>query len=302
MGGAAVGAPPAGATPGFGAGMGGLGMPPQGGMGGVPMGQAAAPPAGGAEPPLDLSCLAGPRAAGWAAAKRHFRGIFDGSAGGSPLMLPSREALSAALEAALRDLKAADALNPQAPDECGLGKLCLQLMSFATVDDPAALVQLFAGLEQVSSPVMTLLVDVPWAATAQSGWPLFALLGTLNMRKSHVSGALNSPEVDGLADQAGLVLQAELSQALQVGDAGALERAGASFLQKESQGSALAPLTALAVQAIGSGPQERVGLLQTLQAAFKQVIASAAELDIALSTNWPLWGLLQLNLDSFTAA
>jgi len=301
-------------------GMGGMGMPPAGGMGAMPMSQApamgqgmgaaAAPPmmqqqaatgGGVSEAPLDLACTAGSRAAGWMAAKRHFRSIFEG-AGGSPLILPSREVLSAALEAALRDLKAVDALNAQAPDECGLGKLCLQLMSFATVDDPAALVQLFAGLEQVSSPVMTLLLDVPWAATAQSGWPLFALLGTLNMRKGHVPGALNGPEVDGLHDQAGQTLQAELAQALRVGDVMALERAGASFLAKESQGSALAPLTALAVQALGTGEQERVGLLQTLQAAFKQVIATAPELDIALSTNWPLWGLLQLNMDSFATA
>jgi len=262
------------------------------------MQQQAAPAA--AEPPLDFACGSGPRAPGWLAAKTYFRAIFEGQ--GSPLVLPSRELLSASVDAALRDLKAVDALNPQAPDECGLGKLCLQLMSFATVDDPSALVQLFAGLEQVSSPVMTLLLDVPWAATAQSGWPLFALLGTLNMRKSHVPGALNSPEVDGLHEQAGMMLQAELSQALQAGDAGALERAGASFLQKDAQGSALAPLTALAVQAIGSPMQERMGLLQTLQAAFKQVIASAPELDIALSTNWPLWGLLQLNMDSFAVA
>lgn len=234
------------------------------------------------------------------AAKRHFQSIFLGP-GMSPLSLPSREVLTAALERALAELKAVNALSPQAADECGLGKLCLQLLSFATIDDPAVLAQLFQGLEQLASPVLTMMLDVPWAATGQAGWPLFGLLSTINLRKAHVPEALNTPEVDGLADVSGQTFLAELLGALQAGDAAALDRAGAGFLQRpDAQGSALAPLTALAAQALGgTDANQRLGFMQAMQGAMKQVIGSPGELDIALSTRWPLWGLLQMILEPF---
>jgi len=253
---------------------------------------------GAAEPPMDLACAASPRAAGWAGAKRHFQALFA-PPGGSPLMLPSKEAVSAALEAAMRELQAVQALSPQAADDCGLGKLCLQLLSIAGIEDPTALAQLFQGLEQLASPVLTMLLDVPWAATGQSGWPLFGLLSLINLRKGTVPEALNVVAVDGLNDALGQAFQVEIIAALQAGDGGALERAGAAFLQRpDSQGSALAPLTAIAAQALGtSDVGRRMGLFETLQGVMKQVIGSPAELDIGLSTRWPLWGLLHMAME-----
>merc|ERR1719464_1852738 len=126
--------------------MGGLGMPqafgggvPQGmgmgmpqGMGGVPMGGGMQQP----DAPPDLACSASPRTPAWAAAKQHFRGLFPG--GAAVPQLASREAMTASMEGALRDLKAMEALGSQAADECGLGKLCLQLLSFGSIDDPGA--------------------------------------------------------------------------------------------------------------------------------------------------------------------
>merc|ERR1719277_937700 len=148
-----------------------------------------------------------------------------------------------------------------------------------------------------------MLLDIPWVATAQSGWPLFGLLGTINMRKGQIAGALNTIEVDGLSDASGQQLQGELAVALQAADMQAVERAGTGYLQRSGagQGSALAPMTALAMQALGSAPAEKVNILQGLQAVFKQVIGTSAELDVALSTNWPLWGLVQLSLEGFAA-
>jgi len=144
-------------------------------------------------------------------------------------------------------------------------------------------------------------------ATAQAGWPIFGLLGTINMRKGQVSGALNTIEVDGLNDVPGQAFQAELAAALQAADGGILMQAGQNYLARAeavgSQGSALAPLTALAAQALGNPqPQEKIAILQALQNAFKQVIGTAGELDVALSTNWPMWGLIQLALGPFAAA
>jgi len=254
---------------------------------------------------VDLACLEGPRAVGWQRAKLYFRAVFE-LEGTSPLSLPNREFLVASLDGAMQELKAVNALSPEAPDECGLGKLSLQLLTFATVEDPAALVQIFAGLEQLSSPVMTMLLDVPWAATAQAGWPIFGLLGLLNMKKGQLDGILNTLEIDGMADVPGQALQIELATALQAADGNMLMQAGANYLARAemagTQGSALAPLTALAAQAAGNpSAQERLGFMQVLQTAFKQVVGSAAELDVALSTNWPVWCLIQLAVEPFAA-
>merc|ERR1719188_709643 len=265
------------------------------------MGQA---PGAGSEPPEDLSCSAGPRAAAWGSAKQRFRSVFAGTAAGgtTPFQLASRELLTAAMQGAIQDLKAVNALGPEAVDECGFGKLCLQLLSFAAIDDPSVLPQLFSGLEQLASPVLTLMLDIPWALLGQTGFPFFGLLAQLNLRKGHVPGAFNSEAVDGLDDPVGRTFQAELTAALQgAGSGDAVEKASAAFLARESKGSALGPLTAMAAQAATvAGVQERVAILQGLQTGFQQVIGNAGELDIALSTQWPLWGLIHVAVDGFS--
>mmetsp|Transcript_42079 Transcript_42079/g.121564 ORF Transcript_42079/g.121564 Transcript_42079/m.121564 type:complete len:290 (+) Transcript_42079:3-872(+) len=285
---------------GFGLGGFGAGMPQGSGMG-AGMGGIGVPPAGSQAAGMDLACASGPRAAGWSAAKKLFRALYDGE-DVSPLVLPSAERMSATLDSAMAELKAVGALAPDAGDECGLGRLCLQLMSIAAVEEPAALAQLFQGLEQLASPVLTMLLDVPLAALGQAGWPLFGLLSTINLRKSQIPEVINSVEVDGLADDAGLFFQSELLNALQAGNAEALNRVGAFYLQLDASGSALAPLTALASQTLAASTVgERLAFLDTFQAALKQVIGSAAELDIALSTRWPLWGMTQMSLDALSS-
>jgi len=249
---------------------------------------------------IDLACVSGPRAAGWQAAKKLFRGMYEGP-DGSPLVLPSIEQMGTTLKSAISELKAANAFAPDS-DECGLGRLCLQLMSVATIEDPIVLAQLFQGMEQLASPVLTMLLDVPLTAIGQAGWPLFGLMSTINLRKAQIPELLNNAEIDGLADEAGLFFQNEVLKGLTEGNSEALNRAGAFYLQLDAGGSALAPLTALASQTLGASiVQERLAFLETFQAALKQVIGSAAELDIALSTRWPLWGMMQMSLDVFTA-
>lgn len=271
-----------------------------GGLGGVPgaMGGAAQPAEGGGEGLEDMPCSTGAHAAAWASVKQRFRAVTS-----APLGMAPREVLMGALEEAMQDLKAAQALAPESASECGLGKLCLQLLSIVTIDDPAALTQLFSSIEQIASPVLTLLLDVPWAAVAQAGWPFFGLLAQLNLRKGHTPGALNTEAIDGLDDPTTRAFHGELTAALGK-DGAALEAAAQAFLQKELQaGSAMGPLTAMAAQAAGT-PQTpvRQQMLTGMQAGMKQVIGSAAELDIALSTQWPVWGLLHVGVDSLASA
>lgn len=312
-GGFGMGAPSGlGAAPlGGGSPFGGLGAAPMGGMGGgggmpppQPLGQMSgagqvAPPGQGGAPPEDMGCAAGAHAAAWASVKQRFRGAVA-----SPLALASREVLVGALEGALQELKAANALDPASADECGLGKLCLQMMSILTVDDPNGLMQIFSAYEQLASPVMTMMLDVPWVLLSQAGWPLFGLLAQINLRKSHAPGAMNTEGLDGLDDPAARMLFEEMGTAVKASNQAGLEAAASAFLQKEpGSGSALAALCALAAQAVAiTNVQARVQILDALQSAFKQVIGSAAELDIALSTNWPLWGLTHAAVDSLGVA
>lgn len=267
------------------------------------MGAGAMPGLGagpGAAPPEDLACAGGAHAATWASVKEKFR-----SAVASPLTLAPREVIVGALEGALQELKRANALEPAAADECGLGKLCLQLLSVLTMDDPAGLMQLFGSYEQIASPVLTMLLDVPWVALSQAGWPILGLLSQVNLRKAHHSAsAINTEALDGLADPASRQFLEQMGMALQSGNQAGLEAVASAFLQKEPpSGNALAMLCALAAQAVATTQvQTRVQLLDALQAAMRQVIGSAAELDIGLSTQWPLWGLSHAAVDSIGVA
>jgi len=262
------------------------------GAGGMP-GLGAGP---GAAPPEDLACSGGAHAATWFSVKERFR-----TAVASPLTLAPREVIVAALEGALQELKMANALDPASADECGLGKLCLQLLSILTMDDPAGLMQLFGSYEQLASPVLTMLLDVPWVALSQAGWPILGLLAQVNLRKAHASaGTIDTQGLDGLDDPASRQFFEQMGMALQSGNQAGLDAVAGAFLQKEPQsGSALSMLCALAAQAVATSQvQTRVQVLDALQAAMRQVIGSAAELDIGLSTQWPLWGLSHAAVDS----
>lgn len=249
------------------------------------------------QPPPDMACDNGPKAAAWQAAKNSFRGVLQGE--GSALQLAPRKAMIAAMDSAMKALKDADALAPGS-SECGLGRLSLQLLSFASIEDPLALVQLFQAMEQLTSPVLTTLLDYSYARIGQSGWPIFGLLSQINLRKNEVAGAMNSDELDGLDEQAGTDLLANIITALSSGDPTVMEPAGSIYLAQETKGSALAPLTAIAARAYGSqDAQIRDEILRALQNGMRQVVSQPMELDIAMSTNWPLWGLIHLAADGY---
>lgn len=276
----------------FGGGGFGTAQPPMPNMGATGM-----PPQGVVEAPEDLACTTGAHAVAWQNAKQRFRSVTS-----APLALAPREVLVGALEGAIADLKASNALSTQASDECGFGKLFLQLMSIATVDDPAGLAQVFSAIEQIASPVLTLALDVPWDAVAKSGWPFFGILAQINLRKVQ-AGVLDTSGIDGLGDPWTQSFQAELIAALSR-DGAAIEAASSTFLKKEGQSpSGLATLTAMSAQAAGQTELAvRAEMLVATQAVMKQVLGDAAELDIALSTSWPLWGLLHVGVDSLATA
>jgi len=247
------------------------------------------------QPVLDLVCATGKHSGTWQKVKKIFR---DSFADGKALLGVPAEQLSTTLKQVRAELDAAKALAPDTSEECGPGKLSLQLLTMSTVEDPAALAQLFTGVERLASPVMTLIIEVPWVALVQSGWPIFGLLAQLNQRRMQ-TGTANPPEVDGLNGKYESLFLRELFEALAKGDGRQLEESSRIFMSLEgTTGTALAALTAVAGQAAADRPpQEKLQVLQQLQKGFQQAIGSAVELDIALGTRWPLFGLIQFVLD-----
>jgi len=218
---------------------------------------------------------------------------------------PPRQVIVEQMEIAIQELKAAGALSTEASDECGLGKLALQLVSLATVEDPAAMAQVFSSLEPVASPVLTMMLDVNWLVVAQSGWPLFGLINLINLRKQEIKGGINPDVLDGLDTPTGQAFMGEIGRVLMQGSMPALDVLADEFLKIISTDPQAAPtplsqFTALACHAVARpNLQEKAAFMQVLQDGFKQAVGNAQEFDIMVSTSWPLWAFIHLAADSF---
>lgn len=253
---------------------------------------------GAVEPPPDLGCLTGPHAATWQQVKGIFRSVFPQD--GPPNGIVAREKLVAALDDGMKKLTDSKALAPESMGECGLGRLALQLMTLTTVEDTGALVQIFSESEQLASPVLTFLLDINWVLIGQSGWPIFAYLGQINNRKQHEGITINDAG-DGLDTELPKAFLTALREGMAGEDYGKVVQTSAEYLQAEGNKSPLSLLTAFASQAMALSAGERVRVLQDMQNALKQMIGGAPELDIALSTRWPMWGLSHSAIDAFYA-
>eukprot|EP00928_Gymnodinium_smaydae_P087309 TRINITY_DN71589_c0_g1_i1.p1 TRINITY_DN71589_c0_g1~~TRINITY_DN71589_c0_g1_i1.p1 ORF type:complete len:300 (+),score=65.90 TRINITY_DN71589_c0_g1_i1:86-901(+) len=245
------------------------------------------------ELPPGMECETGPHAKVWG----KVRDLFSAAVveAGSPMVQSRQPMMEAALDTAMKELTEAKAFAADSEAECGIGRLSLQLMTLAATQDGAALLQAFAQLEQIASPVLTLLLDVPWLAVAHSGWPIFGLLSQLNLRKHEVAANVDLKELDGTNDPLVKMFKVSLSGLVPSADLRAMDQVASSFLDQEPKGSPLAIVTAVAAQAAAMpDPPVRAQLVQALQGSFKQMIGSALDLDVAISTAWPMWGLVHI--------
>lgn len=267
-------------------------------------------PAGRAQPvaedlsgmslPEDLGCLLGAHSAAWGQAKMRFRSIFNDA--GSPFeALPSNN-ISTTLDTIVADLTTEGALKPGVGEECGAGRLFIHLLSLTMSDSPAVVAQFFQEHEAMASPIMTLLLDVPWVSVALSGWPFFGLMSQIGFHKLSLLGSLlNKDAVDNLEDDITRTFFNELMEAKRQGQMGTMMHASNVYMHQSAKGgNALGTLTALSVQtAMEMDPRKRVEGLQVIQTGFRQALTSFAELDIILTTRWPLWAFLHVGIDSF---
>eukprot|EP00928_Gymnodinium_smaydae_P079262 TRINITY_DN63232_c0_g1_i1.p1 TRINITY_DN63232_c0_g1~~TRINITY_DN63232_c0_g1_i1.p1 ORF type:complete len:294 (-),score=78.78 TRINITY_DN63232_c0_g1_i1:47-928(-) len=262
---------------------------------------AQGPPGGTTvEAPRDMGCTEGPRAEAWRSVKLRMHSLFNTSTG--PFKLASIDALAEAVQGSIAEIQPSGGFAAESAGECGFGKLFLQVLSMTLMDSPEGLAQFLQEHPTLSSPVMTALLDIPWTAVAQSGWPLFGVLAQVNYKKLEVLGpVLNYDAIDGLGDDAVRKYFEVMGVAQKQGDLVGMAQASTEFLQKAPQsGGPLSTLTALATQAaVQMNVQRRFELLGILQQTFRETVTSAATLDIALTTRWPLWGFLHVAADVF---
>merc|ERR1712166_19274 len=119
------------------------------------------------------------------------------------------------------------------------------------MDDPSAIAQFLESTPEMASPILTLLLDIPWVSTALSGWPFFGILAQVAMHKVDLmKGVLNNDAVDGLVDDAGRNFFTEISSASQKEDLASMYYASNKYLQHPNNGNVMGQMTALATEAV----------------------------------------------------
>jgi len=255
--------------------------------------------------PEDLECEKGPHAAVWKQVKKKFRSLLEDTPGALFNPIPE-EKLKIVVDDTIAQVKGAGGFDSTSTDECGYGKLALQLLSVCLVSDPMAVAQTVQSAgESFASPVLTLLLDIPWVATALSGWPLFGLLAQVSLRKAALlEGIVDLESIDGV--NKGSPYFTSMRSAMTSSDLTAMADATLQYLDKndvEGDGGALGALTALATQAaVQSNVQERLNLINGLQEAMKRAVHNSQELDMMLATRWPLWSLIHFTVDAISIA
>lgn len=168
-------------------------------------------------------------------------------------------------------------------EECGMGRLCMSLLGIASGEAGGSVL----GAPSLHSPLLTLLLDVPWYLLMQSGWPFFGLLAQVHLQSHKLE------DVPKKGREAAYFQ--ELGTALAQKDAGKLAAAGAEFLfHKDEISNTLSVLCALASQLLELSPTEQQAgdVLTQLQVFFKQAVRNVEDLQVTLDSAWPLYGLL----------
>ncbi|KAF4687374.1 hypothetical protein FOZ60_004009 [Perkinsus olseni] len=176
------------------------------------------------------------------------------------------------LEQAVSETLPVDLLTTTA--DCGLARLVTQLMGVvAAINTLGAdsVSESVVSNEKLHSPLMTLVVDIPWADVHVSGWPFFPLLAQWQLRNLP-TGLPVSPN-DGLDHPLIGAYHTNLSTALTTGDLAGMTIISQQLLSDEAsaddafvRANPLPFATALAAVAVTTDSREyRASLLSAAQ-------------------------------------
>merc|ERR1740130_1170660 len=161
-----------------------------------------------------------------------------------------------------------------------MGRLCMTLLAMMASEGQGSL----NHVPSLHSPLLTILLDVPWPRLMRSGWPLFGLLAQLAFRSP---ASADEPFGDGLIARYYRSLHAGLAKPI---SPAALAQLGASFVEQQEAAEAdastdpgrlhvMPALCALASQLLGPDmlvPGRSDAALQHMQGFFKQAVNSIA--------------------------
>jgi hypothetical protein len=190
--------------------------------------------------------------------------------------------------------------------ECGMGRLCMSLLAILAGSTGGVLL----GAHAIHSPLLTVLLDVPWRLLMSSGWPIFGMLAQLHLRARQRQ---TIPTVGAAAEyfrDLGTSLERreaaqfdETGSSLERHEAARLAYLGAAFLRSD-EGRAHATayvipgLCALGSQLlspeVGTPNMPVDSALQQVQGFFRQAVQSIEDLQGTLDSAWPLYSVLHL--------
>lgn len=220
-------------------------------------------------------------------ATQHF-GMWD-----SAITLQSAHALQQLLNAVVVRLQAI-----RDGGDCIIGRLCMAVLVLLAGEAGQSL----RSIPHLHTPLIKMVVEIPWDAIMQSGWPLFGILAQLHL---HSHGHDDLPAAGSEA-----VYYSALRQALQHQQHSMLAGLGAAFLEQGRSNSASADialgdssgeahampaLSALASQLLKSdsalGGIDRRHM-QQVQGLYREVVQSIDDLHATVISAWPLYCIL----------
>jgi len=194
-------------------------------------------------------------------------------------------------------------------DECGVGKLMVQLLAIIAADiDGKVIIESF-GSESITSPIMTVALDIPWVVSRK--WPVMGLFAQMASRL--VSSFPNEAETDGLTTQEIISVAMSFSQGVIDEDWSGIAETSQTFIENAETLIPIAPLgyiTSLFAhaavitkhpEAIENPKHNPAELIMLAQETLRHLVREPGQLLAVLGTRWPLWGMAHLAMNGIAA-
>ena len=258
-----------------------------------------APPVGTQQSAQQLDLLCSPA---WRESKRRLAEVFSQPAAALVTLSPME--ISSLISTVSESLPVSELADGA---QCGLARLSLQMLS--TIEqisrssaDEVALALL--STEPLHSPMLTVLLDVPWVETVNSGWPFFPLLAQWHLRNLQAASKVGG-ERDGMNEQVIAEFHKIVTEALRDQNLGRVVEISSEFLkiagnQQVAESYPIAVAAALAGVTIGvKDPIEKASLFENTQSIIVASIRNPNDLVYVLHSVWPIWSLLNLATMAF---
>jgi len=190
--------------------------------------------------------------------------------------------------------------------ECGMGRLCMSLLAVLAGGTGGTLL----GAHALHSPLLTVLLDVPWRLLVHSGWPIFGMLAQLHLRARERQtaptvgpAAVYFHDLTASLERRDAKPHAQLERGLATQEAARIAHLGAAFLRSDegriyASDHVIPGLCALASQLlspeVGTTSMPMEDALQQVQGFFRQAVQSIEDLQGTLDSAWPLYSVLHL--------